>query len=64
MVISTLNCTENLVRMNLVGLAIGNGWSSPFDQAIYAEFLYQVILHGVATLSPEIFPTKLMFRLD
>ena len=28
-------------RINLVGLGIGNGWTAPEDQAVYAEFLYQ-----------------------
>ena len=29
-------------KINLVGFGIGNGWTSPEHQSIYANFLYQV----------------------
>ena len=33
-----------LVDINLVGLAIGNGWMSPMEQGKYASYLYY---HGL-----------------
>ena len=33
-----------LVDINLVGLAIGNGWMSPLEQGKYASYLYY---HGL-----------------
>ncbi len=34
--------TEYLSRINLAGLGIGDGWMSPYHNARYGKFLYQV----------------------
>lgn len=34
------------VKINLAGLGIGDGFMSPVDSSIYADFLYQASLVG------------------
>ena len=34
-------------RINLAGMGIGDGWMSPYHNARYAKFLYQVELFYV-----------------
>ena len=36
------NANNPEVRINLSGLGIGDGWMSPPDSAIYAQYLYHV----------------------
>ena len=45
-------------KINLVGLGIGNGWTAPENQSIYADFLYQV-LYYVPCIMCNICPSSL-----
>ena len=37
-------------RINLAGMGIGDGWMSPYHNARYAKFLYQVISNQALTI--------------
>jgi len=37
-----MNGSEDVININLAGMGIGDGWMSPYHNARYANFLYQV----------------------